>query len=108
MVEDVPHTKNVKALGLIKNSQGVWRPEFELVDATEEEIDIRISEKSALVRKIRNQYLKLSDWVELPIANITVEVKQQYDIYRQELRDLPAKEGFPFEVTMPVRPDYEE
>ena len=108
MVEDVPHTKNVKALGLIKNSQGIWRPEFELVDATEEEINVRILERAKQVRQIRNQLLKLSDWVELPIANITAEVKQKYDFYRQELRDLPAKEGFPFEVTMPVRPDDEE
>jgi hypothetical protein len=107
MAHEVPHTKNVKELGLIKNSQGIWRPEFELVDATEEEVNVRVSEKAAQVRKIRNQYLKLSDWVELPIANITTEVKQQYDVYRQELRDLPAKEGFPFEVTMPIQPNKE-
>jgi hypothetical protein len=103
-IHEVPHTKNVKALGLVKNSQGIWRPEFELVDATEEEINVRILKKAEQVRQRRNELLKLSDWVDLPIANITAEVKQKYDVYRHALRELPAQDGFPFESKMPVQP----
>jgi len=104
MPHQVPYNKNVKELGLLKNEQGVWRSEFEFVDANEEEITIRTLEKSTVERMKRNKKLKLSDWVELPIANLTAEEKAEYDAYRQALRDYPAQEGFPWTATFPQPP----
>jgi len=107
---DVPYNKNVLALGLVKNSQGIWRPEFELVDASAEEIAERTASQALLVRNARNGKLKNSDWVDLPRFNETMhpELKKKYDEYRQALRDLPTQSGFPFDVIMPIRPDKEE
>ena len=110
MVEEVPHTKNVKALGLIKNNRGVWRPEFELVDARAEEIAERTAEKALEVRGERNNRLLYSDWVDLPspIKPISPELKQNMDEYRQLLRDIPAQPEFPFNTIFPTRPDKEQ
>jgi len=100
----VSYTKNVQELGLVKNSQGIWRPEFELIDATAEEIASRTADKANLERAKRNKKLKLSDWVDLPIANLTAEEKAEYDAYRQALRDYPAQEGFPWTAIFPQTP----
>jgi hypothetical protein len=104
-INEVPYNKNVKELGLVKNNQGIWRPEFELVDATTEEITNRTAFKAKLERERRNKNLKLSDWVELPISNLTADEKLAYDIYRQALRDYPAQEGFPWSATFPEQPN---
>ena len=105
---DVPYTKNVKALGLVKNSQGVWRHEFELIDATTEEINERTLYQANCERAKRLKKLRLSDWVDLPIANLTPEEKLAYDAYRQALRDYPAQEGFPWTSVFPNKPTRDE
>jgi hypothetical protein len=106
---DVPYDKNIKELGLVKNSQGVWRFEFELVNASAEEIAERTAEKAWEVRIERNSFLLTSDWVDLPtpIKPISPELKQKFDLYRQVLRDIPAQPEFPFNTVFPVRPDKE-
>lgn len=107
---DVPYNKNVKELGLVKNSQGIWRPEFELVDASAEEIAERTAKKALEVRGERNNRLLYSDWVDLPspIKPISTELKQNMDAYRQLLRDIPAQPEFPFNTIFPARPDKEQ
>jgi hypothetical protein len=101
---DVPYNKNVKELGLKKNDKGIWRLEFELIDASTEEISARTDEKASFERAKRNRKLKLSDWVELPIAELTVEMKAKYDTYRQQLRDYPSQAGFPWTANFPTPP----
>lgn len=39
------------------------------------------------VRYARNQLLFASDWTQLPDAPLTAEQKEQWNLYRQELRD---------------------
>jgi hypothetical protein len=101
---EISHTKNVKELGLVKNEQGVWRHEFEIVDASAEEIIERTIAKEAFERVRRDNKLKLSDWVDLPISSLKAEDKIAYDAYRQALRDYPAQEGFPWNATFPKKP----
>lgn len=47
-----------------------------------------ISEK---IRAKRDALLSQTDWTQMPDSPLTEEEKQNYRIYRQSLRDLPAK-----------------
>lgn len=51
----------------------------------------------------RNKMLDASDWTQMPDADLTPEIKQAWATYRQELRDITKKEGFP-DVELPVSP----
>ena len=51
----------------------------------------------------RNQLLSESDWTQLPDSPLTTEKKTEWATYRQQLRDMPAQEGFPG-IDFPVMP----
>ena len=104
MPHEIPYNKNVVKLGLIKNSQGIWRPEFELIDASDEEVKERTIIKAELQREKRDNQLRLTDWTELPISNLTENQKLAYNTYRQALRDYPSQAGFPWSATFPKHP----
>ena len=52
------------------------------------------------VRGHRDRLLAQSDWTQ--VADAPVD-KTAWAIYRQSLRDIPEQEGFPNEVTWPVK-----
>lgn len=51
----------------------------------------------------RNKMLSASDWTQMPDAALTPELKQAWATWRQELRDITKKEGFP-DIELPVSP----
>ena len=61
-------------------------------------IDADVAER---VRTKRNQKLTSSDWTQL--ADNTANTSA-WATYRQALRDLPATEGFPHNITWPTEP----
>lgn len=93
-----------------------------LLLAYEQACNDRNEEDAAeIVRKIRNNLLDESDKemtldrVGLDSSSMTGFIASLSDIfsgkwakYRQELRDLPDQEGFPFDVTFPIPPNSEE
>lgn len=54
------------------------------------------------IRELRNQKLRETDWMVLPDAPITEDVKQQVLIYRQALRAIPNQAAFPTDVVWPT------
>jgi hypothetical protein len=54
----------------------------------------------------RNQLLVESDIAMLPdnYSKLSEEKKTEWASYRQALRDLPTQEGFPWEITWPLKP----
>jgi hypothetical protein len=58
--------------------------------------------QSHRVRVDRTLRLQASDWTQL--ADATVD-QTAWATYRQALRDLPAQEGFPWNVTWPEAPN---
>jgi hypothetical protein len=59
------------------------------------------AEQAKSVREIRNQRLKDTDWTQ--VADAPVD-KAAWAAYRQELRDITAQAGFPWEVQWPDAP----
>lgn len=66
----------------------------------------RQQEKAQLIRALRQNKLGSSDWTELPsvIAIHTSEWAQEWQIYRQALRDITNQQDFPNSVVWPTPP----
>jgi hypothetical protein len=60
------------------------------------------AEQAKSVRETRNQKLKDTDWTQ--VADAPVD-KAAWAAYRQELRDITAQAGFPWNVTWPTQPE---
>jgi hypothetical protein len=90
-------TKADALLSLCPNAEWIvrgeiidWKDTVE-VQPTESEIEAKIAELQAaepvrLLREKRNQLLAQSDWM----ANSDVTMSEEWRVYRQALRDLPA------------------
>lgn len=52
----------------------------------------------------RNQLLYESDWTQIPGNPLTTAQQQEWAVYRQQLRDITAQSGYPFNVVWPVPP----
>ena len=62
------------------------------------------SDKSADVRAARNLLLAQSDWVVTRASEQRKQVPVDWSNYRQELREIPQKAGFPINVNWPAPP----
>ena len=82
-----------------------------LKDWIEIEVDNTVNEEEEkeadiqLKRHTRNMALEQTDWTMASDTPFTAEQKEEITSYRQELRDLPAQEVFPY-VEFPTKPDY--
>jgi hypothetical protein len=64
----------------------------------------KVSERQAVkARAERNRLLSASDWTQVADAPVDQAV---WAIYRQALRDVPSKPGFPHSVEWPITPLY--
>jgi len=81
--------------------EGKWVMTWAVTPATPEQITERTSAKEAAVRQQRNELLSACDWTQLPDAPVDGVV---WAIYRQELRDVTAQAGFPWDVVWPEEP----
>jgi hypothetical protein len=64
-------------------------------------------ELAAAAREERNALLAESDWTQLPDARSAMgpEKAEEWDTYRQALRDVPEQSGFPRDIIWPVKPE---
>jgi hypothetical protein len=76
-----------------------------VANKTEEEIAADVASKSAQMRANRDRALEASDWRVIRAAETGVAMSQEWQDYRQSLRDLPNSEGWP-NVELPHDPDY--
>lgn len=96
----VPYTKTVTE-GTPIQELGVWRQDWVVTEASEQEIADRVSLKSSEIRNQRNTLLTQSDWTQVLDAPVD---QQAWSAYRQALRDITLQPGFPLEVTWPEQP----
>lgn len=57
-----------------------------------------------LIREKRDYLLSKTDWIMRPETNISAEEKEQWKVYRQELRDVPQSFLLLNRVTWPEIP----
>lgn len=90
VVEDTP----------VREESG-WCRVWKVIDLSAEEQEILAAQEGAVIRSMRDQKLKDSDWSQLPDAPVD---KTAWAAYRQALRDVPSQVGFPWDVQWPVEP----
>jgi len=73
-----------------------------VVDLTSEELDVHLQQLANQARGQRNMLLSQTDWTALTDTVLSSEVKQQYEVYRQTLRDITLQEGFPKTIVWPL------
>ena len=62
------------------------------------------SKTAASVRADRDKRLASCDWTQIADSPLSDSDKTAWATYRQSLRDLPAADGFPHDVTWPDEP----
>ena len=53
------------------------------------------------IRAKRDRLLNETDWTQMTDTALSESKKEAYRVYRQELRDVPEQEGFPYNVIWP-------
>jgi hypothetical protein len=101
--EPPSHDPITENLGQINPTlvNGEWLQTWDVTPASAEVIAERLQRKEAEVRQQRNELLSACDWTQLPDSPADHEA---WAAYRQALRDVPAQEGFPWDVTWPEAP----
>jgi hypothetical protein len=94
------YTQNITE-GTPEVIEGIWTQVWNIVDATTEQITERTDAKKQEVRSNRNLRLAECDWTQLPDAPVNAG---DWATYRQELRDVTAQTGFPWNVDWPEAP----
>ena len=82
----------------VLNQNGIYYQNWLMVDMTDVE---KAEWNRSLARNVRNERDRLlakSDWTQLPDADLTIEQKIAYKLYRQELRDITNRPSFPLNV----------
>lgn len=102
---NVDHTKNVIfATPQFNQETQQWETVWVVEDATQEEINERVLAETEKVRKERNALIAETDWIVTKNLELNQNVPGKWEVYRQDLRDIPSQAGFPHNVTWPVKP----
>lgn len=80
---------------------GAWVRAWLVTSASTEEMEQRTIIKSAEVRKRRNRLLSETDYSQIADFQGSEAEKLNFAQFRQQLRELPQQEGFPFSYVWP-------
>lgn len=99
----IPYTKNAIEITPTKDQYGKWIQTWEIVDATEEQIQARLNFQWNVVRDQRNDLLTASDWTQSRDVHLAND--EDWTTYRQELRNITDNYANPFDVVFPEAPE---
>lgn len=77
----------------------------EVTSKTEEELTSDRETKAADIRKQRDELLASSDWRIIKALEQGVQIKPEWALYRQALRDITNQAEFP-NIELPIQPTY--
>jgi hypothetical protein len=78
-----------------------------VVTAAEQEAayKARIDDEAAKnVRATRDRLIAETDWIVIKNLELNQNVPGKWEVYRQDLRDVPSQANFPHDITWPVKP----
>lgn len=80
----------------------LWSNEaFEWIDPRSEQDKYNEADYKAKLQ--RNDLLLSCDWTQL--SDVVLANKQEWAVYRQELRDITTQSGYPFNINWPTKPE---
>jgi hypothetical protein len=83
---------------------GQWFTHYIAVTPDDEQKAAMDAAQAASVRTERNRRLSESDWTRLDDTGLSVDLKAEWEVYRQSLRDISDQPGFPWDVQWPIAP----
>jgi hypothetical protein len=81
-----------------------WHQTWVVYDLSQEEIDARTSQKADEVRQQRDQLLTATDWRVIKATETQTPESPEWMQYREDLRNIPQQQGFPWNVVWPSQP----
>lgn len=67
-------------------------------------LDTTNANSEKIVKLVRDQLLSHTDWTQAVDSPLSPEVKQNFAVFRQTLRDITADPGYPDTVVFPPMP----
>ena len=90
--------------GVEQQADGKWYTKYSVADMDAEAIAAKDAAQAAAVREDRNKRLADCDWRVIKHLELNENSPGVWEVYRQNLRDVPAQAGFPWEVIWPTEP----
>ena len=84
---------------------GTWTQVYAVESLSPDEAAQVAAARAARVRAERDRYLEETDWWVTKAAESGQAISAEKQSYRQALRDITAQDGFPHNVTWPVKPE---
>ena len=81
-----------------------WHQTWVVYDLSEEEIASRTARQADQVRQQRDQILAATDWRVIKATETGIPESAEWMQYREDLRNIPQQEGFPWNVVWPTQP----
>jgi hypothetical protein len=85
----------------VEQVAGKWVWKWSISEMDDEAKAAKDAEAAKSVRADRDKRLAECDWTQLSDSQVD---KAVWATYRQELRDVPAQTGFPYDITWPSKP----
>lgn len=83
---------------------GIWYQNWVVVSQTDDEKSKTDEEQARNVRLNRQNKLYMTDWTQIPNAELSQQQVQAYAEYRAKLRRITEQPGFPWEIVWPEQP----
>lgn len=79
----------------------IWNGTDWIIDET-----LQYNNQAEIIRSQRDELLLQSDWTDTSSAptRLGADVYNSWQVYRQQLRDIPEQNGFPLNVAWPTKP----
>ncbi len=82
----------------------IWNLETEQWQEPENYQQLLFNEAASKVKRERQRLLTATDWTDTVSASTRLENYNEWQSYRQALRDITTQEGYPFNVIWPTQP----
>jgi hypothetical protein len=103
-VPEAPRFKKAIEVPPSRAPNGIYYQAWQIVDMTSEEQAAATEERAEQVRMHRNFKLMQCDWTQLQDAPLNEQQKASWVAYRQQLREVPTQQDFPWDVSWPDAP----
>ena len=85
----------------VEQMSGKWYTKYSVADMDQEATAALDAQQAAIQRSQRTRLLEECDWTQLQDAPVN---QQAWANYRQQLRDISAQPGFPWDIDWPQKP----
>lgn len=91
--------------GVEQDAKGNWVWKWTVSELDAEAKAAKDAEAAKAVRAQRDRLIAETDWLVIKNLELNQNVPGKWEVYRQDLRDIPQQAGFPHNVTWPVKPE---